>query len=157
MDAQDTKDLTKEAVALSLDNELDYNRMIIDLVTKSPAHFLELIDGDALALAHKLLKIDPAMYCVIARQQIVFGLDCEEIKRMLMSANVPGQGTPLIAAIKKVREKTGLGLKEAKDVCELLIVEMQKRGMYDPTPRNTHLGTIDSKMQLIISSLIKAL
>jgi hypothetical protein len=157
MDAQDIKALIMEAVALSLDHELDYNRMIIDLATQQPAHFLELIDGDALALAHKLLKIDPAMFSIMANKQIAFGLDCGEIKRMLMSTNIPGQGTPLIASIKKIREVCGFGLKEAKDVVELLIVEMQKRGMYDPTPRNFTIGTIDGNMKLVLDTLIRSL
>ena len=154
MDAQDIKDLTKEAVAISLDNELDYNRMIIDLVTKSPAHFLELIDGDGLALAHKLLKIDPAMYVEMAKKQIAMGLSATVIKSFLAGA----QGPQIIGAIKTVREVCGFGLKEAKDIIELFYAEMQKRGLVKHlTPRNFTYNPPGAKEKQVLDYLIDSL
>lgn len=98
-----------EAVAISLDNEINYARLITDLAQTYPAHFMQLLEDDAIRLTSIFMKLDPAVYVEMAKKQVKETVKlravCDEMRK-----------NNYVSAIKLVREGSGFGLKEAKDL-----------------------------------------
>lgn len=71
--------------------------------------------------------------------------DTEQVARLIRSGNK-------IEAIKLVREKTGLGLKEAKDLVDALIVTHDER-----LPENQKVGKTGCLLVLLLVVLVLVL
>lgn len=98
-----------EAVALSLDNELDYQKMLLSLLQTQPGLVLDILKPDMDYFAAEFLKRDPAVFIQLAKQQISGIKNMIDITNFMVINN-------LVGAIKALRVDTGLGLKEAKDI-----------------------------------------
>lgn len=103
---------TAAAVKITVDNQLDYKRLLIDLVRHSPAHFEQLLEdaGDDLdvKLASIFLQLDPALYTQLAEQQVAAKLKLDTICGAL-------RDNDSMTAIRTIR-LSGFGLKEAMDI-----------------------------------------
>lgn len=127
-----------EALTYALENEIDYARLAIKVMQASPATFLELVKPDLDKFAADLLQSNPEAFLTFS-QQIVSGLkSMESIHHHLKRGN-------LVSAIKQLREDTGMGLMEAKNVISVARDDLVKFGSIDPsvypgatpTPRST--------------------
>lgn len=118
-----------EAVAFSLDNQLDHGKLILELAHKSPAHFLELMERhvDAMALSVHMMKLDPVTYLDIAKKLAAAQLKTEEICNCMRK-------NELIPAIRLVREGTGFGLKESKDIIVVARDQLRAQGLLNLPP-----------------------
>ena len=77
---------------------------------------------DAQKIAHALAKKHPTLFLELYQQVAAPVLTWhKDVVQSLYAGNV-------VSAIKLMREKTGLGLKEAKDVCDNLRVQMAAMG-----------------------------
>lgn len=85
---------------------------------------LDIVAGgyDAQKIAHALAKKHPTLFLELY-QQVAAPVSTwhKDVVQHMYGGNV-------VSAIKLVREKTGLGLKEAKDVCDNLRIKMAAMG-----------------------------
>lgn len=114
-------DQQTEAVAYALDNELDYVKLCLSALQTMPGTVLEILAPDYNHFAAEFLKRDPEMFLRLAKQQVSGIKKMEKIVASL-------RGNNLIDAIKALREDTGLGLKEAKDIIVAARDELVVRG-----------------------------
>jgi len=113
--------IQSEAVAYALDNELDYTKLCLMALQTMLGTVLDIIKPDFNYFAAEFLKIDPEMFLRLAKQQVSGIKKMEKIVAGLKS-------NAIIDAIKTLREDTGLGLKEAKDIIVAARDELVVRG-----------------------------
>lgn len=113
-------DTQTEAVAYALDNELDYTKLCLAALQTMPGTVLEILKPNFDHFAAEFLKLDPEMFLRLAKQQVSGLTKITKIVAGLKANN-------LIDAIKALREDSGLGLKEAKDIIVYVRDELVKQ------------------------------
>lgn len=116
------------AIDLLMDNAVDYRKIVIELAKVNPGLFVELATRNAPTPAH--LQWHRKVHEHILQDEMV-------------------------SAIKLVREKKSLGLKEAKDICDSLRNVMYQRGM--PVREAYGSPVLRTDLQQILNEIIKSL
>ena len=112
---------TQAALKFSLDHELDYMRMAMVLMRDQPATFLSICSINLDKFAADFLKADHECFLSLAKMQIAELRRARDILQLMIADN-------WIAAIKMLREDTGLGLMDAKNVICALKYNLQRTG-----------------------------
>lgn len=126
-----TEDETKAAVRYFLKNSerIDPAEMIRHFATSEPSAFnafiCEIVGTTPAKLAGMLAKKEPATFLKLATHENRYFEVSSDIVAM-MKGHVTSTGAPLykVTAIKKCREAWGFGLKEAKDVIDVVHTDM---------------------------------
>jgi Ribosomal protein L7/L12 C-terminal domain len=113
-------------------------------------HVIDILAGgyDAVKIATALAKSHPQLFVDLYKSTCA---PPEKWKQEIVSMNYRGEKVP---AIKSLREKTGLGLKEAKDIVDNLTVKMHEMG-YMISPGSTP-NPLTSITQPILNDLADA-
>lgn len=126
-----TEDETKAAVRYFLKNSerIDPAEMIRHFATSEPSAFnafiAEVTGTTPAKLAGMLAKREPATFLKLAtRENRYFEVSREIVDLMRNTKTTQGFPDGKVPAIKKCREAWGLGLKEAKDVIDVVHTDM---------------------------------
>lgn len=92
----------QKAIDVLMNENIDYKKVCIALAQTNPKLFIKLVD-------------DPNVFKPVEEWH-------REVKRHMI-------GVRKVEAIKLIREKTGFGLKEAKDISDLLQNHYAKQGL----------------------------
>lgn len=142
-----------EAIQFAVSNELDYDKLAIALAFSRPGLLLELVGADVTKLGADLLVRDPELFLKMAVTQVA---NLERTNEILSAL----KNDSLVSAIKVLREVSGLGLKEAKDVIVTLRNSLVARGVISrPNPANYPMtaGKLDANLQSIHDGLAAAM
>lgn len=116
----------QRAIALVAAEQLDYKKIVVQLAQHYPETFVKLATNSMCQQWHRTV-----------RQYLI-------------------EGGSRVAAVKLVREKTGLGLKEALDVCHVaqnILFSLGKTSEAYNAPSDFH---IDEKSKVIADSIAYA-
>lgn len=142
-----------EAITFAVSNELDYDKLAIALASSRPGLLLELLAADVTKLGADLLVRDPELFLRMAKTQVA---NLERTNEILSALKVDG----MVSAIKVLREVSGLGLKEAKDVIVTLRDTLVARGIIpcpNPVKYPMTAAKLDANLQSIHDGLVAAM
>lgn len=128
------------------------------IIKQQPANPYQLVIDilsagyDAGKIATALAKKHPQLFIDLYKETCA---PPEKWKQDIIGMNFRGEKVP---AIKALREKTGLGLKEAKDIVDMLTVKMHEMGyMINPGTRPGQvLAPLPALSQPILKDLVDA-
>jgi hypothetical protein len=142
-------DTQTEAVAYALDHELDYTKLLLRLLQVEPGFVLDILKPDMDRFAAEFLSRRPELFLTYAKQQVSGIEKMQKIVDHLIANSV-------IDAIKVLREDTGLGLKEAKDVIVFARDQLVTRGKLASTTSRpgTSVNTVIKLEPLLMSMAV---
>jgi len=99
----------QEALEIALDNDIDYRKLLIDMMMSDPSAVVDLMKPDIDGFVKSMISEMPYTFMVLARQQMSGIVQIKKITAALKQ-------DALVNAIKLLREDTKIDLKSAKDI-----------------------------------------
>lgn len=134
--------------------EIDVDLMVANFAAKNPRGFISFLAEhfgiDGVDIAGQLARLNPDSFMVLATAQ-------REVHRgVAKSINALLNGNK-VQSIKECRGAFALGLKEAKDIVDLVQEQMVKRGLIGGPPYTISMPSLTPDLQAIYQQYVQYL